>query len=112
MLCLRSRAFRRIHKLTNNKMKISKQNWFARYYNWLNGELPNDICSFFWGSVLIIGLFPMLVPGRLVVNYRSKSDYFGISFFLWMAYLMLLVVGAKMTDSLGYEFTHWTGFIF
>lgn len=57
-------------------MKLNSKNIFARYYNWIYGELPNDVCSFFWGSLFIVLAFPFVVPGRLL---HSEHETGGVS---------------------------------
>jgi hypothetical protein len=73
-------------------MKISAKNLFARYYNWIYGELPNDVCSFFWGSVLAIGLFPILALGRIWMD-NSFGNILGLGLFHYIGYGILLITG-------------------
>jgi hypothetical protein len=79
-------------------MNINKNNLFARYYRWIYGNLPIDLCSFFWGSVLAIGLFPILIVGRL--SYRSYNYSFekgiGFGLFFWGVYAFITLSGLLM----------------
>src|SRR5687767_78930 len=92
-------------------MTINKNNWFAMYYNWVFGNYPHDICSFFWGSVMIILLAPFLIPGKLVMlmDHNNEDDYsYGLQTmlggFLWLVYAIISGVGIIVLDAFGYEF--------
>ena len=76
-------------------MEINKNNLFARYYQWIYGNLPKDVCSFFWGSVLAIGLFPILVIGRLLNNsYWPKfGETLGFGLLFYFIYGIATLLG-------------------
>lgn len=79
-------------------MKLNSKNIFARYYNWIYGELPNDVCSFFWGSLFIVLAFPFVVTGRLLFHDKYDTS-FGSCFcgglFVWFLYGASLGVGIR-----------------
>lgn len=80
-------------------MKLNSKNIFARYYNWIYGELPNDVCSFFWGSLFIILAFPFVVMGRLIFHNRHDTSFgscFGSGLLVWLLYGTSLGVGIKV----------------
>jgi hypothetical protein len=73
-------------------MKLNKNNWFARYYNWIYGEYANDVCSFFWGTVFAIIFSFICVPGRLLAYLFDGKPYSnGILF--WLGYLAAFIIG-------------------
>lgn len=56
-------------------MILNKKNWFARYYNWVTGKYPKDVCSFFWGSITFILLSPFIFVGRLIPDACKSANY-------------------------------------
>lgn len=95
-------------------MKINKNNLFARYYQWIYGSLPNDVCSFFWGSLFALGLFFLLVPGRLIVSGsydKSVVQQFFLGFFSWLVYGVCISVGIALVGAFGYEFINLWGYL-
>lgn len=75
-------------------MNINKNNLFARYYNWIYGELPQDVCSFFWGTVLSIVLSLIFVPGRTFTNnYDGTANLVARGMIFWMVSIVSLLVG-------------------
>lgn len=109
-------------------MKLNKNNLFARYYEWIYGNLPNDVCSFFWGSVLAIGLFPILVTGRLLCgSYYEFGKVLGAGLLAWFIYSATVFLGLIMyagfildLDEKGFSFSEhyhllglsWYGLLF
>lgn len=84
-------------------MKLSSKNIFARYYKWIYSELPQDICTFFWGTIAIIITFMVVVPGRLVNFNEYRPEYwdnFKTGCFTYLVYLISMVFGVQI---LGYE---------
>lgn len=55
-------------------MKLSTKNIFAKYYKWLHGKLPNDVCSFFWGILLPSLGCLFYIPGRLIEGANDNSS--------------------------------------
>lgn len=78
-------------------MEINKNNWFARYFNWIYEEYPENICKFFWGSVLAMVLFFIVVPGRIWSEKIMKKtwDYqpYPTGLVMWVAYILLSALG-------------------
>ena len=76
-------------------MNLSKNNLFARYYQWIYGNLPNDICSFFWGSVLAIGLLPIVAVGRLFHDRWELhfGKVLGAGLLFWIVYSVATLLG-------------------
>ena len=96
-------------------MELNKNNLFARYYNWIYDGLPNDICSFFWGSMFIILLFPFFAVGRL--SYFGKTGWYysadhslGRGFIFWLVYFLTILVGGAMMSEFGYIPIGFSGF--
>ena len=90
-------------------MNIKKSNLFASYNNWIYGEYPKDVCSFFWGSLFAIGLFFFIVPGRLVSSDKNAGKHLGYGILLWIAYLFLVLIGNGVIMKFGYEFVGFWG---
>lgn len=84
-------------------MNISSNNIFAQYYKWINGELPNDLCSFFWGTLVNIALLPIVVVGQLISKEKGFSNSFGIGIFTWLIYFLAFSIGLLILNSFGYE---------
>jgi hypothetical protein len=79
-------------------MKLNSKNIFARYYRWIYGDLPNDLCGFFWGLVFAIGLSVFVVPGRL---FHSKDNTgagscLGAGVFFYIVYLASMGLGVRL----------------
>src|SRR5688572_30790810 len=96
-------------------MNLNKKNLFARYYNWIYENYPNDICSFFWSSIWIILLFPFFVIGRLSYFGKTGWDYsadhsLGRGFAFWIAYFLMLLVGQGIMSKFGYNPVGFSGF--
>jgi len=93
-------------------MEINKNNLFARYYQWIYGNLPNDICTLFWGSLLIIGLFFLFVPGRLLLGRKAEViSQFGVGMYFWLGYGTACLVGMIVVDAFGYQFINLWGYL-
>lgn len=101
-------------------MTLNKNNWIVRYYYWINSEYPTNLCPFFWGSLLIIVLFPFMVLGRVLIGkkdpdaYESlpKLSYFTCSAMVYLFWFIFAGFGNSLMKIYGYEFTHWTGVVF
>lgn len=75
-------------------MNLNKNNLFARYYNWIYRHYPDDICSFFWGTVLIVVLCPFFIPGKLFFSTNdSLGDIIAKSVAFWVTLLVCMVFG-------------------
>lgn len=86
-------------------MEIKEKNLFARYYDWMYDDLPDDVCTFFWGSVFIILFSPILIPGRLMGSYYDGfGDYFGKGFMAWLLFFLLALFGVPFWKLFGEEF--------
>ena len=96
-------------------MEINKNNLFARYYQWIYGELPNDVCSFFWGSLFAIGVFFLLVPGRLIIGKidddRPVVGQFFLGLISWLVYALAIALGSNIVGLFGYEFINLWGYL-
>lgn len=67
-------------------MNISEKNVLARFYKWSYGELPQDFCTLFWGSLLSLVLLPFHAPlywfrpgtiwGRALVGFTLELSLF------------------------------------
>jgi len=56
----------------------------GRYYNWIYSEYPNDLCTFFWGTLLALLFAFILIPGRLLRNeYDDTSDTYSKGLVCW-----------------------------
>lgn len=76
-------------------MKLNSKNIFAKYYNWIYNELPNDVCSFFWGTIFAIIFSVFLVIGRLLSDpYEGIGDKFGKGVVFWVAVLSVIGTGS------------------
>jgi uncharacterized integral membrane protein len=82
-------------------MNLSSKNLFARYYNWIYGELPNDLCSFFWGTLFASGLFLFYVPGRICNPKGTSRFWAGLG--VWAAYFFLVYVGIHLLVVVWYD---------
>lgn len=78
-------------------MKINSKNLFARYYKWMYGKLPNDLCSFFWGSLFAITLKLIYIPGRVFNPNGSSRFWAGLG--VWAAYFLLVSLGESIYSS-------------
>lgn len=96
-------------------MTISTKNIFARYYKWVYGKLPNDLCSFFWGTVFAVVAGVFIIPGRLWTGrYTSTAEKFFMGILAWVIYLALICAGIGALDKLGLGlrlYTFWGIFI-
>lgn len=96
-------------------MILNKNNYFARYYNWIYGDYPKDICSFFWGSVLAILLAPLILPGKKLTSLSDKYDEnlhsWGlqsvVGLLIYLFILLFASIGNALLDAFGYEFIYW-----
>lgn len=79
-------------------MRINKNNLFARYYEWIYGSLPDDLCSFFWGTLYALGLSPILVVGRLWLERWGVNVWkcLGAGILTWLAYGFVITMGLVM----------------
>lgn len=100
-------------------MELNKKNWLGMYYNLVYGDYPNDVCSFFWGTLLIVLLSPIMSIGGFMNKSASysmwsdktenffKSLLWGIV--IYALYGMLLSMGASIYGSyIGMSETHFT----
>ncbi len=92
-------------------MNIKKSNLFARYYNWFYGAYPNDLCSFFWGTLFIV-LFPIIsIPGKVIAPFTDFGEstfskvLSGVLF--WIGYVAMIAVGHGLLNRLGYLGATW-----
>lgn len=94
-------------------MNLSTKNIFARYYKWVYGELPNDLCSFFWGTLFAVVAGVFIIPGRLWTGrYTSTAEKFFMGILAWVIYLALICAGVGVLDELGLRLdTFWGIFI-
>src|SRR5690606_28662258 len=94
-------------------MNLSTKNIFARYYKWVYGELPNDLCSFFWGTLFAVVAGVFIIPGRLWTGrYTSTAEKFFMGILAWFIYLALICAGVRVLDELGLRLdTFWGIFI-
>lgn len=76
-------------------MELSSKNIFARYYKFIHCALPSDVCSFFWGTVLIILLSPVVVVGRLVwfADHDGLKNELGNGVKVYIGYLIVWLIG-------------------
>lgn len=74
---------------------MKRNNIFAKYYKWIYNNLPNDSCSFFWGSLLIITLSPIFILGRLICNkYNDETPKrFAVGLLIWVTTFYMILVG-------------------
>lgn len=81
-------------------MKLNPNNIFARYYRWIYGALPADICSFFWGTVAIILLSPIVIIGRLIwfADHKGFKNEIRNGGNFYLVNLAMMVVGAMATS--------------
>lgn len=89
-------------------MNLSRNNWFGMYYNWIYRTYPNDLCSFFWGTLLILLLFPIIVPGRIFARSfmdQEISTYILYSIIFWFVDIIFTVLGVSLIHELGYSYT-------
>lgn len=96
-------------------MTLSKNNWFARYYNWIYGNYPKDVCSFFWGSLYALVVFFFVVPGRLALNEDDRHSpvaQFFTGLALVIMTLVVIAAGNGILDKFGYQFINLWGVIF
>lgn len=92
-------------------MTLNKNNYFARYYNWIYYDYPNDLCSFFWGSVLSILLVPLIATGTFIARSTEEySSYFErclLAFVLYGYLTLSCYLGNSLFAITGYEFIYW-----
>jgi hypothetical protein len=81
-------------------MKLSSKNLLAKYYSWIYGELPKDLCSFFWGSLFAIVFILIYIPGRIFNHDGASRFWAGLG--SWLVYFAMLSVGCRI-------FTSWHG---
>lgn len=102
-------------------MTLTKNNYLARYYNYVYGIYPNDICSFFWGGLLAIILSPLLLYGKLFVYHIAGEKSFRYSYvylsIMGLVFYLLTVTSIMAGNSIleewfGYEFIYWWSQIF
>lgn len=70
-------------------MKLSKN--YAVFYKLIYGELPKDVCTFFWGSLFALALSPLLLPGRLWM--RGFEKILGAGILTWAPYFLFMMLG-------------------
>jgi hypothetical protein len=104
-------------------MELSKNNIFVRYYNWIYNKYPNDICSFFWGSLFIILTAPFISLGTFIdrksdpKSYKyDYPEYIAVRIFYGMIIPLFLYIlietGNGILELFKYEFTHWLSIVF
>jgi hypothetical protein len=84
-------------------MQLNSKNLIALYYRWIYAKLPNDICSYFWGTVLILLISPIVIPGRIFqfIDYgEGLKDNIKNGLKVYLVYLGLLAVGAIVYQEL------------
>src|SRR5688572_15185823 len=75
-------------------MELNEKNLFARYYNWIYDSFPNDVCTFFWGTLLAILISPILIPGRLCKSWEDGfGGILGKGLACWFAFAVCVVFG-------------------
>ena len=75
-------------------MELNEKNWFAKYYNWIYDGLPNDVCTFFWGTLLIVLIHPIIIPGRVCKEWGDGfGNYLGKGIACWFGIAILAVFG-------------------
>jgi len=93
-------------------MNLNKNNWFARYYNWMHGNFPNDVCTFFWRSLFAILLAPIVVPGRIVVGRQELFiGKFVIGIILWLFSVIITKVGQVLIGDYSQDLNVFVKFI-
>lgn len=84
-------------------MTLSRNNWFARYYLITNDYLPDDLCSFFWGTFFSVMLAPFTLVGgisaRLTDWSRSTHKCFWYGILTYLFYAILVLTGASLYSS-------------
>jgi hypothetical protein len=99
----------------------TKKNWFGKYYDWVYTEYPENICTFFWGTLTITLLFPLVIPGTLIVSRRERMYIPGgmIVFFsslltciLFLFAAVIINLGNAVLEIFEYKLIHWAAFIF
>lgn len=102
-------------------MTLNKNNYFAKYYNWVYGYYPQDVCSFFWGSILGIGLGVFMTPTKLIAflfdpdydfNKRDVVVYSLSGLVFYLLSTLVILTGSLVLGIFGYEFTYWWSLIF
>ena len=91
-----------------SKSGENKKNWFARYYNWIYNGFPNDVCTFFWGTLFAILCSLLFIPGRLSYFGKPEWDYsgensLGRGFVIIIVYFLALMGGVSVMYKFGYE---------
>lgn len=95
-------------------MTLSINNLFGKFYNWIYLSYPNDVCSFFWGTVIAILLLPFILPGKLI-GYLS-DDYqiersivgqalIGVGIY-FVSFIIIMLGNAVLEVFFGYEFIY------
>jgi hypothetical protein len=98
-------------------MTLNKKNWIAMYYNWIHGNYPKDVCTFFWGSLIAIILSPIISMGRILLNNDfGRNIVFLQAMIGSISSILLMIVCALgntiMEKMMGYEFIYmWTKII-
>jgi hypothetical protein len=96
-------------------MNLSKSNLFGRFYNWMYGEYPPDVCTFFWTMVYTVLFSIVVIPGRALCNLDkqcwefekySAGKHFTYGFTTLMLNLLCVAVGNMVIRLFGYEFVH------
>ncbi len=105
-------------------MILNKNNWFAMYYNWIYGNYPNDVCSFFWGALFALLFAPFIVPGKLILSfhpgYNSPWNDIKNAWVLQMlvavatffVFYLIALLGNGMLNIFGYEFLYLWSVVF
>lgn len=78
-------------------MTLSIKNPLVQYYNWMYNELPNDICSFFWGTILSVIFFVLYIPGRLLPIKPMEKLIVLKGIIFWFLATFLTMIGWSVT---------------
>lgn len=86
-------------------MEIKKSNLLGRFYEFFHGELPNDVCSFFWGVVWSLLFLPVVLLGRLInmLDGEKRPSFkknFGSGFAVSITCLFLLMGGVGLAEKI------------
>lgn len=95
-------------------MTLDSNNYFGRYYNWIYGYYPKDVCSFFWGSLLAIILTPLLLPGKFLVRATGDDEHTNswvlqtfTGVLIWLFSVLFSLIGNAILNLFDYEFIYW-----
>lgn len=74
-------------------MKLNSRNIFAIYYKWIYDRLPNDICTFFWGTLFSVLFSILTIPGRMVKFIDRDTNIYLRGIYFWIGYLLFFALG-------------------